>query len=74
MLRPLQENKLVGHSDLSEHETDGVPRNASLGVEVVEVVHDELGGGREVGLVELVRHVPAERPELSALLKTKPEL
>ena len=59
---------------LSEHEADRVPGDAPLGVEVVEVVHDELGGGGEVGLVELVRHVPAERPELSALLKTKPEL
>ncbi len=33
------------------------------------MVHDELGGGGEVGLVELVRDVPAEGSELSALLQ-----
>jgi len=39
-----------------------------LGVEVVEVVLDELDGGSEVGLVELVRYVPADRSELATLL------
>ena len=32
------------------------------------MVHDELGAGIEVGPVELVRYVPAEGAEFSALL------
>jgi len=39
-----------------------------LRVEVVEVVLDELYSGSEVGLVELVRYVPADRSELASLL------
>ena len=65
---------LARHTDLSEHEADGVPRDPALGVEVVEVVHDELGGGRKVGLVELVGNVPAEWPELAPLLQANPDL
>ena len=56
---------------LSEHEADGVPRDPSLGVEVVQMVHDELRGGRKVGLVELVRNVPAERSKFSSFLFNK---
>ena len=38
------------------------------GVDIIEVILQELDTGVEVGLVELVRHVPAEGPELAPLL------
>ena len=53
---------------LAEHEAHGLPADAALRVKVVQVVHDELGAGVEVGPVELVRYVPAEGAEFSALL------
>ena len=54
---------------LSEHEANGVPRDTSLRIEIVEMVHDELSRRREVGLIELVGNVPPEGTELATFLQ-----
>ena len=53
---------------LSEHEADCLPGDAALRIQIIQVVHDELGGGVEVRPVELVGNVPAQRSKLAPLL------
>ena len=53
---------------LSQHETDSAPRYSSLGVQVVQVVHDKLSWGVEVRQVEFIWHVPSQGSKLSSLL------
>eukprot|EP00964_Phaeocystis_antarctica_P136255 scaffold100686_cov63-Phaeocystis_antarctica.AAC.1 len=54
---------------VAHHVVDDDPVHGPLlGLHVVQVVVHELHAGREVGLVELVRDVEAERPELAPLL------
>ena len=57
-------------ANLSKHILDGLPGDSPLGVEVVEVVHHELVARSEVGPVELVGDVPAQRTKLPPLLES----
>jgi len=54
---------------LTQHVSQTAPVHPSLGVQVVQVVLDELQAGGEVRLVELVGDVPAERTKLTPLLR-----
>ena len=54
---------------LSKHEAHGAPRNAPLGIQIVQMVHNELSRGGKVGLVEFVRDVPAQSAKLPTFLK-----
>jgi hypothetical protein len=56
------------YSHLAQHEADSLPGDAALGVQVVQVVHDELRRGVEVRPVELVGDVPAQRTEFATFL------
>jgi hypothetical protein len=56
---------------LSEHEADGLPGDAALRIQVVQVVHDELGGRVEVGPIELVGDIPAQRSKLPTFLRVR---
>lgn len=58
---------------LAEHVAHGDPLNWRFGLEFVHVVLDKLDGGGEIGLVELVRNVPANRTELATLLHNRVE-
>jgi hypothetical protein len=63
-----QRFKKLGLSHLAQHEADSLPGDAALGVQVVQVVHDELRRGVEVRPVELVGDVPAQRTEFTTFL------
>lgn len=52
----------------TEHVSEAGPVDSSLQVHVIQMVLYKLEAGREVGLVKLVRDVPAERSELTTLL------
>lgn len=52
----------------AQHIANGLPRDTLLRIHFVQVVLYELNAGSEIGLIELVRYVPAERTELPALL------
>jgi hypothetical protein len=60
------EKKVSSH--LAQHEADSLPGDAALGVQVVQVVHDELRRSVEVRPVKLVGDVPAKRAEFATFL------
>lgn len=54
--------------DLAQHVAQAAPVHPALHIHLVQVVLYKLHAGREVGLVELVRNVPAQRTKLASLL------
>lgn len=53
---------------LAQHVAHRLPRHTFLRIHFVQVILYELNAGSEVGLIEFVRYVPAERTEFPALL------
>lgn len=54
--------------NFAQHVAQTAPVHPALHVHLVQVVLDELHAGRKVGLVELVRNVPAQGTKLASLL------